>query len=378
MICKRCLNEDVKYFGLGSSGYYCRKCISFKRILVEEELNNVSLSEIKYDAHEYLLQYPLTILQKEISEKCLMNIQNKDVLIEAICGSGKTEIVIETIAHYLKNNKKVCFAISRRQVVLEVAKRLQTIFKKAKVIAVCQGSTNETDGDLIVCTTHQCYRYYQAFDLLILDEPDAFPYKGNDVLKNIVRTSCKGNIIYLTATIDEYLKGRIKEDSIVHLTLNKRPHGHDLIVPKVKMGNIFVMMIYLIEWLNYNSYNQCLVFVPTIKIAENLYKFLKAFYDVDYCHSKLKNSDEVIDNFRNKKTKILISTTILERGITIDNINVCVFYGDHSVFDLASLIQMSGRVGRSFYHPFGNCLFITNSKNENVDSCVRVCLNANK
>ena len=37
---------------------------------------------------------------------------------------------------------------------------------------VCGGHTEVTDGDLIICTTHQLYRYYRAFDLLILDEPD--------------------------------------------------------------------------------------------------------------------------------------------------------------------------------------------------------------
>ena len=38
MECKRCGNKDKNYFYLGSRGYYCRKCIKFKRILLEEEL----------------------------------------------------------------------------------------------------------------------------------------------------------------------------------------------------------------------------------------------------------------------------------------------------------------------------------------------------
>ena len=46
---------------------------------------------------------------------------------------------------------------------------LAQYFPKAKVIAVCGGHTAQTDGDLIICTTHQLYRYFHAFDLLILD-----------------------------------------------------------------------------------------------------------------------------------------------------------------------------------------------------------------
>lgn len=375
MLCPRCLNEDQNYFYYGSKGYYCRKCISFKRVLLEEELNVSILNEIRDDAYEYTLNYPLTDKQKEISDLCLKNIDYNDVLIEAVCGAGKTEIIIETISYYLKLKKKVCFAIPRRQVVIEVSKRLQEIFKNSKVVAVCQGSTSEIDGDLIVCTTHQAYRYYKVFDCLILDEPDAFPYKGNEVLKNIVRTSCKGNIIYLTATIDNYLKKRIKDKSIVHLKLNKRPHGYDLIVPKVIICSFIMMVINLINFLNEHEY--CLVFVPTIKMCESLYNFLRLFFDLDYCHSKLEEKDLIIDKFKNKKTRILLSTTILERGVTIENINVCVFYSDHNVFDLASLIQMSGRVGRSFDYPYGDCLFLSSSKNENVDKCIDICKRAN-
>lgn len=35
---------------------------------------------------------------------------------------------------------------------------------------------------LVICTTHQLLKYYQAFDLLIIDEIDSFPYAGNPQL----------------------------------------------------------------------------------------------------------------------------------------------------------------------------------------------------
>ena len=43
-----------------------------------------------------------------------------------------------------------------------------------------------TAGDLIVCTTHQLYRYYQAFDLLILDEPYETDLYGSTVAAPVV------------------------------------------------------------------------------------------------------------------------------------------------------------------------------------------------
>ena len=81
---------------------------------------------------------------------------------------GKTEICFESICGYLAQGKKVGFAISRRQVVLEIANRLRRAFPELSVCEVAQGYTQVTDADLIVCTTHQLYRYPYAFDLLIL------------------------------------------------------------------------------------------------------------------------------------------------------------------------------------------------------------------
>lgn len=176
MKCPKCLNEDEKWFYRGSKGWYCRKCISFGRTMIEEDSRCVALCDVSSGSEEYQLKYPLTKMQVKIAAGILKNIDHHDVLVQAVCGAGKTEIVIPAISEYLRQSKKVCFAIPRRQVVLEVAQRLQSYFKKAKVIAVCGGHTEVTDGDLIVCTTHQLYRYAPGgFDLLILDEPDAFP-----------------------------------------------------------------------------------------------------------------------------------------------------------------------------------------------------------
>ena len=64
----------------------------FKRVLLEEELNVSILNEIKDDAYEYTLNYPLTDKQKEISNLCLKNIEHNDVLIEAVCGAEKQRL----------------------------------------------------------------------------------------------------------------------------------------------------------------------------------------------------------------------------------------------------------------------------------------------
>lgn len=60
MQCPRCGNTDSAWFYQGSRGFYCRRCIRFGRIMLEEEQEPVSLNETGDDVSEYVLKYPLT------------------------------------------------------------------------------------------------------------------------------------------------------------------------------------------------------------------------------------------------------------------------------------------------------------------------------
>ena len=377
MKCPRCGNTQKSYFYKGSHGYYCRKCIGFGRLLLEEEIN-IKLEDIHDDCSEYTMQYPLTKLQEAVSKECQQYIRTKDVLLECVCGAGKTEMVLASIADALNEKRKVCFAIARRQVVLELTERLKTYFKKAKIVAVCGGHTDETDGDLIVCTTHQLYRYQGQFSLLILDEPDAFPYRGDEVLHGIAKHACIGNIIYLTATPDAYLLSRVKEGMMHHIILNKRPHGHDLPVPRLLIYPSVLLFFILIRWINKHACNPRIIFVPTIKTAKMLGFILNIFMQCYVCTSESEDRDEIICHFKQNPLGVMIATTVLERGVTIPKADICVWHANHSVFDEAGLIQMAGRAGRSFTSPEGDVLFLCSEKTELVQLCKNKIEQANQ
>ena len=377
MKCPRCGNTQKSYFYKGSHGYYCRKCIGFGRLLLEEEIN-IKLEDIHDDCSEYTMQYPLTKQQEAVSKECQQYIRTKDVLLECVCGAGKTEMVLASIADALNEKRKVCFAIARRQVVLELAERLKIYFKRAKIVAVCGGHTDEIDGDLIVCTTHQLYRYQGQFSLLILDEPDAFPYRGDEVLHGIAKHACIGNIIYLTATPDAYLLSRVKEGMMHHIILNKRPHGHDLPVPRLLIYPSVLLFFILIRWINKHACNPRIIFVPTIKTAKILGLILNIFMQCYVCTSESEDRDEIICHFKQNPLGVMIATTVLERGVTIPKADICVWHANHSVFDEAGVIQMAGRAGRSFTSPEGDVLFLCSEKTELVQLCKNKIEQANQ
>jgi competence protein ComFA len=367
-VCPMCSNLDVRYFYVGTRGEYCRKCVMF--------ISGIETESGKRDWNcgdeQYLLDYPLTKHQLAVSDDIKKKVALSDVLVDAVCGAGKTELVLGAIEDALLARKKVGWAIPRRQVVLELKERLKKSFPSLEVVAVCQGYTDKTDGDLILCTTHQLYRYRDWFDLLILDEPDAFPYKGNDMLASFARNACRGKMIYLTATPDKKLLSEVEEGSLALIQLNARPHGHPVIVPKVWIMPSSACFFYLLNLVR--DGRRWLIFVPTRKIARALAWVLQA----DYLTSMSESKETIIERFRTNEKRVLVATTILERGVTFEGIHVVVLFADHPVFDVASLIQISGRVGRSFLFPKGDCVFLSRSRSSAVFDCLKKIQDANQ
>lgn len=380
MRCLRCGNTEERYFYHDKKGWYCRKCIAFGRINVHEFAQRNTYTRKKLSC-DYELKYPLTKKQKIASAQiCMHALHHQSMLVYAVCGAGKTELVMDVIKLYLNQGKKVGFAISRRQVVLEIQERLQAAFQTIKVIAVCEGFTTICDGDLIVCTMHQLYRYYQTFDLLIMDEVDAFPYRGNEVLKHIAMQSCVGEIIYLTATPDQEMLDEVARGNLQLVELFQRPHGYPLIEPEIHICNKGIQYFLLLRFLlqQRKQQIQTLVFVPTIAMANSLHKILRLYFQCASFTSKSEHKEDIIEAFHKKAYECLITTTILERGITIKGINIIIMQADHAVFNEASLTQMIGRVGRNIEMPTGKGLFLCNKKTDDIMRCKRAIHNMNE
>lgn len=246
MQCPRCKNEDPKYFYQDGNQIYCRKCIQFGRVNIDDVIQPKTYKCKKHRVKAHL-NFELTDAQKKASVQLKENaLKGIDSLVYACCGAGKTEICFETITAFLNAGKKIGFAIPRRQVVLEICERLKKAYPRLKVIAVCQGHTDVDDGDLIVCTMHQLYRYHQTFDLLILDEVDAFPYKNNDMLEAIALNACKGVKVMLSATPSRQLLLKAESGQLSIIELFVRPHGHPLIVPRCIVLADFFQLIHLL------------------------------------------------------------------------------------------------------------------------------------
>ena len=374
-VCPTCGNTDPKYIGYKNGHPYCRKCISFKG----EEADNIFTSPKRA---YFKLNYELSEDQKRLSDKLITNYKKGiNTLVHAVCGSGKTEIVLAVIKYAIECGDKVGFAVPRRDVVIELYDRFAGIFKRNKIALVYGGHTSNLTGDLICLTTHQLYRYKEYFDLLILDEVDAFPFKDDEVLNQFFKLSIKGKYIMMSATPDENLISMFKNEKSDIVELFSRFHKYPLPVPLLIKGNVILNLFELFKKLKYylKQGKQVFVFCPTIDSCQYTFFLLKfVFKNGNFVHSKRKEREKIISDFKAKKYMFLVTTSVLERGVTVKDLQVIVYKADHKIYTKYALVQIAGRVGRKKDAPEGDVIFIGRKISESMLAAREDILNANQ
>lgn len=309
------------------------------------------------------LGYSLTAAQSKASQALVRFLadDHQEILVWAACGAGKTEVSFEAIRTVLGFGGEVLFAIPRRDVVRELAERLKKCFPDTNIATHYGGQPWESQGQLVIATTHQALRFYRRFSLVVLDESDAFPYHGNEMLRFAIQRGKKheAKIIEMTATPINPQRNKI--------TIPARYHGYPLPEPSFlkmtlpsweKLPNEPLPLDILTILIETSA--PWLVFVPTIKASKQVGKYFEKHLQVPvcFCFATDPERDLKKEGISNGKYQVMVTTSVMERGITIPNIQVMVLYCDHPIFDANSLIQMAGRVGRHQEFPNGQVLLI--------------------
>lgn len=321
------------------------------------------------------LRYELSGEQNALSRKIIENFDNgTDTLVYAVCGAGKTELTYGVIAEAVSKGLRVGFALPRRDVVIELYWRIKDAFPNNSVVAVYGQHTSALEGDIIILTTHQLFRYPNYFDLLVMDEIDAFPFKGNDVLIAMYKKSLKGHCVMMSATPSKDILNEFKKPGHSILELRTRFHKKEIPVPKFifipKMFQPFFIIKKLREYKRIRK--PCFVFAPTIEKCENLYSLVKLFVRGGAAvHSKKKDRDTLVSKFKKGELVYLITTSILERGITVKDLQVIIYQSDdEKIYDSSTLIQTAGRAGRKIDAPTGDVFFLGESKTYAITQCI--------
>lgn len=373
--CPRCQNDNVKQLYDINGQCYCRKCIAFKRILVNEKRTTIAKNYRIGTKIYYNLDFNLSEKQQEISHQLLLNYQNQlNSLVLAVCGSGKTEIVYETICYALMQGHRVCFCVPRKELVKELYERIIDAFKGVSIGVLYGGRQENSDAQFIVCTMHQLYRFENniGFQLMIADEVDAFPFYGNEVLQNIFTRVCVGHYIKLSATFN---KEDVQDEQL--LIMNRRYHNVDLPVPRCIVVPSSLQKPLALQLIK-RMQKKCIIFVPRIADVDQCVKYFNRHALLASGVSSIhENNQQVIEQLKQNQLDVVVSTTILERGVTIEDVQVIVLNGEHDLFDSRTLIQIAGRVGRKPNHPTGHVYILSAVKTKSIQSCINEIKNLN-
>ena len=383
--CNRCgqaIDKEKQQLPIGA--YYCRSCLILGRVRSDEELYYFPQEEFP-KANVLKWQGKLTEFQAKVSQGLVEAVtKRKDSLVHAVTGAGKTEMIYQVVAQVINQGGAVCLASPRIDVCLELYRRLKVDFTCD--ISLLHGESEAySRSPLVIATTHQLLKFYQAFDLLIVDEVDAFPYVDNPMLYHAVHQAVKveGTKIFLTATSTDELDKKVAKGELTRLSLPRRFHGNPLIVPqKIWLADFqkYLGQKKLVPKLRQFIQKQrktsfpLLIFASEIKKGQELAEILQSTFPnekVGFVASTTENRLEIVEKFRQKEITILLTTTILERGVTFPCVDVFVVEANHRLFSRSALVQIAGRVGRSMERPTGELIFFHDGATMAIEKAIK-------
>ena len=385
--CQRCGEQDVEEWpsrqGMAAT---CRSCESIGAStsldVLYRDLRSLlnGPSEVVFQPR-WILTEAQNIASKQVFE-FITNDSKETALLWAACGAGKTEVCFPAAAWALKQGKSVLFAAPRQDVINDIAPRLQRDFPDCpSQVLTGTSAVKFQRGGMVLATTHQVLRFWQAFDVIFMDEMDAFPYHGSKALEWGLEHARRqgGKILYLTATPSSEGLKAVHQGKMQLIRLPARHHRKPLPVPSWERSahsmepnggtGAWASQLQILR-----EQGPVLVFVPKISwILPWIKCFRQRFPDwrIDGSYSADPGRTAKIKRLSQGEFDLFVSTTILERGITLPRIQVMILAADHPVFDERALVQMAGRVGRTRENPEGRVVFMSKRMTPAMKTAVR-------
>ncbi|OIM20984.1 DEAD/DEAH box helicase [Oenococcus oeni] len=375
--CQRCRQRAV--CSLPDQEYFCTVCLKMGR---NSSLNCFwHAKDIRGKKQESCLNWngQLTRQQQKVSNEIIASINNKENrLIWAVTGAGKTEMIFPAIDHVIKKGGRVAVVSPRIDVILELAPRLRKAFSKLDLVLLYGDTPEEYHyTKLVLATTHQLLKFSHAFDLLIIDEVDSFPFHGDSMLESAALRARKkiASTIYLTATPTKKLINDYRKKRLYASFLPLRFHQH--LLPELTFSRVGDWRKQIIKnrlprklKIQIEKYQKSgqrfLLFVPKVSDLKNTLETIESFSEIKglSVHATDPERKSKVQQMRDRKIQFLVTTTILERGVTFPGIDVIILGADNQIFSVNAIVQIAGRVGRNKDRPSGLVLALIEEKTQ--------------
>ena len=321
--------------------------------------------------------YTPTDDQVKATEEIKRDMEKQRPMDRLLCGDvgfGKTEVAMRVAFKAVTDNKQVAVLVpttllaeqhydnfvsrfANFPVNIEVVSR----FKSAKDITEICKKLEEGKIDIIV-GTHKLLNdkfKYKDLGLLIIDEEQRFGVKHKEKIKHLKNTV---DVLTLSATpiprtLHMSLIG-IRDLSVIETPPRERQPIQTFVTAQNKMVIKEAVMNEI------NRGGQVFYVYNRVETIDEKYLELKRLLpdiNIAYAHGRMsqRELENIMSDVIDRKYDMLISTTIIETGIDISNVNTLIVE-DADRFGLSQLYQLRGRVGRSsreayaylMYEPF--------------------------
>ncbi len=282
-------------------------------------------------------------------------------------GSGKTLVILASAA---MNYPRISYLMAPTSILAEqiYAEARRLLPPQIKVLLVKSGDRepNFAGAHLIIGTHALLYHELAPSNLIMVDEQHRF---GSNQREKIARLTENGefraHFIQFSATPIPRTLSMIQSELVSFSFLKQLPFEKQIKTKILQNDGFAGFMQDLRRELA--AGNQAIIVYPLVQQSESsVYQsleeaapFWKAqFADVMITHGSDKDKEEVLRRFRDEG-RLLITTTIVEVGISLPRLSVILIVGAERM-GLASLHQLRGRVGRK--GQAGRCYLYTKLK----------------
>ena len=362
--------EALKYIELFS---YMR-VLAGKRRYFEAVVSKESV----YSSWAKTLPFELTAEQKssleDIASDFGKNVAAKRMIVGDV-GSGKTMVILAA-AFMMLPHRSILMApttILANQLFEEALKYLPHV----RVGLVTNKSKKEdlSKYDFIIGTHALLYRELPEAGLVMVDEQHRFGTMQRNMLEKLVTCGVKKpHYLQFSATPIPRTLAMIESAHIDVSLITSTPFVKDIDSKVIHKSDFADLLEHIKKEIA--KQNQVLIVYPLVEQSEMLdYQSIdeargyweKNFANVFVTHGKDKEKEQVLLDFRDKGD-ILISTTVVEVGISLPRLTTVVIVGAERL-GLSTLHQLRGRVSRTGLK--GYCYLYTNqNKSERLDEFV--------
>ena len=282
-------------------------------------------------------------------------------------GSGKTLVILASAA---MNYPRISYLMAPTSILAEqiYAEARRLLPPQIKVLLVKSGDRepNFAGTHLIIGTHALLYHELAPSNLIMVDEQHRF---GSNQREKIARLTGSGefraHFIQFSATPIPRTLSMIQSELVSFSFLKQLPFEKQ-IKTKILQNDGFTGFMQDLRC-ELAAGNQAIIVYPLVQQSESsVYQsleeaapFWKAqFGDVLITHGSDKDKEEILRRFRDEG-RLLITTTIVEVGISLPRLSVILIVGAERM-GLASLHQLRGRVGRK--GQAGRCYLYTKLK----------------